>query len=69
MFAPAGECKLQTTWVMIGPEGGWTSAEQSLFAEAGVLPVRMGATILRSSTAAVAGSVELVRWRDDLISS
>ena len=40
-----------------------------LFAEAGVRPVRMGATILRSSTAAVAGAVELVRWRDGLISS
>ena len=59
----------QTTWMVIGPEGGWTSAELSLFAEAGVRPVRMGATILRSSTAAVAGAVELVRWRDGLISS
>ena len=59
----------EPTWVVIGPEGGWTSAEQSLFAEAGVRPVRMGATILRSSTAAVAGAVELVRWRDGLISS
>lgn len=60
---------LQPTWLVIGPEGGWTSAEQSLFADAGVRPVRMGATILRSSTAAVAGAVELVRWRDGLISS
>ena len=59
----------QPTWVVIGPEGGWTTAEQSLFAETGVRPVRMGATILRSSTAAVAGAVELVRWRDGLISS
>ena len=59
----------QLTWVVIGPEGGWTSAEQSLFDEAGVRPVQMGATILRSSTAAVAGAVELVRWRDGLISS
>ena len=60
---------LQPTWLVIGPEGGWTSAEQSLFDDAGVRPVRMGATILRSSTAAVAGAVELVRWRDGLISS
>ena len=59
---------LQPTWLVIGPEGGWTSAEQRLFADAGVQPVRMGATILRSSTAAVAGAVELVRWRDGLIS-
>ena len=60
---------IQPTWLLIGPEGGWTSAEQSLFAEGGVRPVRMGATILRSSTAAVASAVELVRWRDGLVSS
>ena len=58
---------LQLTWLVIGPEGGWASSEQSLFAEAGVQPVHMGSTILRSSTAAVAGAVELVRWRDGLI--
>ena len=60
---------LQRTWLMVGPEGGWTSVEQTLFAEAGVQPVQMGSTILRSSTAAVSGAVELVRWRDGLISS
>ena len=60
---------IQPTWLLIGPEGGWTSAELSLFAEAGVQPVQMGSTILRSSTAAVAGAVELVRWRDGLVSS
>ena len=60
---------VQLTWLMVGPEGGWTAAEQTLFAEAAVQPVQMGATILRSSTAAVAGAVELVRWRDGLISS
>ena len=57
---------LQRTWLMIGPEGGWASAEQNLFVEAGLQPVHMGSTILRSSTAAVAGAVELVRWRDGL---
>ena len=61
--------QLRATWLVSGPEGGWTSAEQSLFSEAGIRPVRMGATILRSSTAAVAGAVELVRWRDGLINS
>ncbi len=60
---------IQPTWLLIGPEGGWTSAELSLFTEAGVQPVQMGSTILRSSTAAVAGAVELVRWRDGLVSS
>ena len=57
------------TWLLIGPEGGWTPAEQSLFAETSVQSIQMGSTILRSSTAAVAGAVELVRWRDGLISS
>ena len=57
------------TWLVIGPEGGWTAAEQGLFAQERVQPIQMGSTILRSSTAAVAGAVELVRWRDGLISS
>ena len=59
----------QNIWLVIGPEGGWASGEQRLFSEAGIEPVQMGSTILRSSTAAVAGAVELVRWRDGLISS
>ena len=60
---------VQLTWLMVGPEGGWTSEELKQFTEAKIQPVQMGATILRSSTAAVAGAVELVRWRDGLISS
>jgi len=60
---------VQPTWLMVGPEGGWTSEEMKQFAEAKIQPVQMGSTILRSSTAAVAGAVELVRWRDGLISS
>ena len=60
---------VQLTWPMVGPEGGWTREELRLFSEAKIQPVQMGSTILRSSTAAVAGAVELVRWRDGLISS
>ena len=60
---------LQLTWLVIGPEGGWTAAEKSLLTKAKVHPIQLGSTILRSSTAAVAGAVELVRWRDGLISS
>ena len=59
----------QITWLVIGPEGGWTAAEQRLFSHERAQPIQMGSTILRSSTAAVAGVVELVRWRDGLISS
>ena len=60
---------VQLTWLMVGPEGGWTEEELKQFTEAQIQPVQMGSTILRSSTAAVAGAVELVRWRDELISS
>ena len=58
---------VQLTWLMIGPEGGWTTQELKQFAEAKIQHVQMGSTILRSSTAAVSGAVELVRWRDGLI--
>ena len=54
------------TWLVIGPEGGWTAAELRMFSETDVHSVQMGSTILRSSTAAVAASVEMVRWRDHL---
>ena len=54
---------------MVGPEGGWTAEELKQFTQAQIQSVQMGSTILRSSTAAVAGAVELVRWRDRLISS
>ena len=60
---------VQLTWLMVGPEGGWTEEELKQFTQAQIQPVQMGSTILRSSTAAVAGAVELVRWRDGLISS
>ena len=60
---------VQLTWLMVGPEGGWTEEELKQFTQAQIQPVQMGSTILRSSTAAVAGAVELVRWRDRLISS
>ena len=59
----------QLTWLMVGPEGGWTQEELNQFTQAKIQSVQMGSTILRSSTAAVAGAVELVRWRDGLISS
>ena len=60
---------VQLTWLMVGPEGGWAQEELNQFTQAKIQSVQMGSTILRSSTAAVAGAVELVRWRDALISS
>jgi 16S rRNA (uracil1498-N3)-methyltransferase len=38
----------------IGPEGGWTAAEQQLFTQSGWISASLGATILRAETAAIA---------------
>jgi 16S rRNA (uracil1498-N3)-methyltransferase len=51
-------------WLLVGPEGGWSDAEEQLFITSEWQPVHLGSSILRSSTAAVRGSVELVQWRD-----
>lgn len=40
----------------IGPEGGWTPAELSAFAAAGIAAVRLGRNVLRIETAAVAAA-------------
>ena len=47
----------------IGPEGGWTDAEEIAAVEAGWRRVSLGPTILRSSTAAVSAVARLVSWR------
>jgi 16S rRNA (uracil1498-N3)-methyltransferase len=39
----------------IGPEGGWTAEEMSLFSESGWKHVTLGPRILRAETAAIAG--------------
>ena len=38
----------------IGPEGGWTPEEETLFATEGWRPVSLGPRILRAETAAIA---------------
>lgn len=47
----------------IGPEGGWSEVEHAAALAAGWIPVSLGPTILRVSTAAVVGTAALVRWR------
>lgn len=43
----------------VGPEGGWSDQERTQAIEAGWRPARLGATVLRSETAAVAGLATL----------
>jgi 16S rRNA (uracil1498-N3)-methyltransferase len=38
----------------LGPEGGWTDEELTLFHEAGWISASLGNTILRAETAAIA---------------
>jgi 16S rRNA (uracil1498-N3)-methyltransferase len=59
----------QTTWLIVGPEGGWTSAELDALKDHSVASIHLGSSILRTSTAAVAGAVELVRWREQQLNS
>jgi len=52
--------------VVVGPEGGLAPEELSAFADVGVVPVRLGAEVLRTSTAGVAACAALLartsRW-------
>jgi len=52
--------------LVVGPEGGVSEAELEVFAGAGAVPVRLGAEVLRTSTAGVAAlsvlSARLGRW-------
>ncbi|BCJ60800.1 16S rRNA (uracil(1498)-N(3))-methyltransferase [Micromonospora endophytica] len=52
--------------LVVGPEGGITPAELSTFQEAGAHPVRLGPSVLRTSTAGVAAltvlATRLLRW-------
>jgi 16S rRNA (uracil1498-N3)-methyltransferase len=52
--------------LIVGPEGGITSAERSALAEAGAVEARLGPTVLRTSTAGTAAAAVLLartaRW-------
>lgn len=54
-----------TVTLLIGPEGGFTTDEEQLAQHAGFIPIRLGARILRTETAAVAGIAVLqTLWGD-----
>ena len=46
----------------VGPEGGWTSDEEQLFATEGWTPVSLGPRILRAETAAIAAVSVTAAW-------
>ncbi|MER7165271.1 16S rRNA (uracil(1498)-N(3))-methyltransferase [Micromonospora sp. NPDC000207] len=52
--------------LVVGPEGGVSEPELTTFTEAGARPVRLGPTVLRTSTAGVAAlavlATRLARW-------
>lgn len=52
--------------VVVGPEGGLAEEELAAFSAVGAEPVRLGSSVLRSSTAGVAATAALLarsRWR------
>ncbi len=55
----SGRATLPSVIILVGPEGGWTSEEESLAVGRGFEPVSLGQQILRSETAALA-AVSLV---------
>ncbi len=55
----------QTITLLIGPEGGFTAEEEGLAQHIGFFPIRLGARVLRTETAAVAGITALqALWGD-----
>lgn len=53
--------------IVVGPEGGLSDEELAVFADAGAEAVRLGSSVLRTSTAGVAAAAALLsrtpRWR------
>ena len=55
----------QTLRLMIGPEGGWTPAEEQAALEAGVQTITLGKRVLRTETASLAALAAMqVLWGD-----
>jgi 16S rRNA (uracil1498-N3)-methyltransferase len=56
---------IQSIWLLSGPEGGWSSAEQTAAHAAGWEAVQLGPRILRTETAGPAALAALqARWGD-----
>lgn len=72
MLSPQGTQSLaslatapQTVWLLVGPEGGLSAAEEQQALAAGWLPLKLGERILRTETAALAAVAALQTvWGD-----
>jgi len=56
--------RVGTLHLYVGPEGGLSDEERRLLGRVGIVPVRLGRTVLRIETAAVALLAAAVAWRD-----
>ena len=61
-------CAPTSVWLMAGPEGGYTDAEENRALTAGWTPLRLGPRILRTETAALAAvsAIQSV-WGDYMV--
>jgi 16S rRNA (uracil1498-N3)-methyltransferase len=51
--------------LVVGPEGGWTLAEETMFREAGFEAATLGHRVLKAETAALAASAMILHyWAD-----
>lgn len=55
--------------VLIGPEGGWSPAEEDLLKKSPAVPLNLGPHVLRTETAAVAGLLALQELRQAWLSA
>jgi 16S rRNA (uracil1498-N3)-methyltransferase len=62
-MAAAGE-NLPQLEIAIGPEGGWSPAEETLFTANGWRAVTLGPRILRAETAAIAALAVVASWME-----
>lgn len=63
LLPPSKAEPVEAVLLAVGPEGGWSPREEEQAIAAGWQPLSLGATILRSPTAAVAAASRLCAWR------
>ena len=59
--------EISSLWTLIGPEGGWSMPEIYLANENGYKNVKLGDSILRTSTASISATQSMMSWRRSMI--